>query len=56
MAVFEDDKVIGYPTARLYEYVVSGPTTDFVKDRYLLSAAVEEKQVMDSKTMLKDMF
>jgi hypothetical protein len=56
MAVFEDDTVIVYPSARLYEYVVSGPTTDFVKDRYLLSAAVEEKQVTDSKTMLKDMF
>ena len=56
MAVFEDDKVVVYPSARLYEYVISGPTTNFVKDRYLLSAAVEEKQVMDSKTMLKDMF
>ncbi|MCJ2669089.1 MAG: hypothetical protein KAS60_06750 [Thermoplasmata archaeon] len=56
MAVFEDDKVTVYPSARLYEYVISGPTTSFVKDRYLLSAAVEEKQVTDSKTMLKDMF
>jgi hypothetical protein len=56
MAVFEDDRVVVYPSARLYEYTVSGPTTDFVKDRYLLSAAVEEKQVRDSKAMLKDMY
>ena len=55
MAVFEKDRVIVYPSARLYEYVVTGPATDFVKDRYLLSAAVEEKQVRDSKAMLKDM-
>ncbi|MFQ5910528.1 MAG: hypothetical protein ACE5IJ_07400 [Thermoplasmata archaeon] len=54
LAVFEGDRVIVYPSGRLYEYEVSGRAIDFFKDRYLLSAAVEEKQVRDSKAMLQD--
>lgn len=54
VAVFEENRVIVYPSERLYEFEVSGRAMELVKDRYLLVAAVEEKQVRDSKAMLKD--